>query len=238
AETHFLDSAALRESLSVSDFTFETLKSEPTSIYLVLPADRLHPFANWLRLMIQQAITVNARNVADQPEHPVLFVLDEMAALGRLPIIEQAYGLMAGFGMQLLGVVQDLSQLERHYGKGWQSFIANAGVVSYFGSSDRMTAEYFSAMCGETTVWTLSSALSRAIGHSSGTGGVTSSDTLTTSDTRAATQRKLAYPDELMRLHEDKMLVFVENMPPIIAFKRRWYETRELAERGVNLHAQ
>ena len=45
AETHFPDSARILESLSVSDFKFEDLKTTPMTIYLVLPADRLHPFS-------------------------------------------------------------------------------------------------------------------------------------------------------------------------------------------------
>ena len=101
AQTHFLDSPRLRESLSRSDFRFEDLKRAPTTVYLVLPADRLEPFGRWLRLLIQQAITVTARNITDRPERPILFLLDEMAALGRLTMVEQAYSLMAGFGMQL-----------------------------------------------------------------------------------------------------------------------------------------
>lgn len=235
AQTHFLDSAAIRESLSTSDFRFEELKTKPMSIYLVLPADRLNAFSRWLRLMIQIAITVNARNIAAKPEKPILFILDEMAALGRLTMVEQAYGLMAGFGMQLYGVVQDLSQLKRIYGDGWETFVGNSGVIQYFGSRDRMSAEYFSALCGDTTVWNFSSALSRTFGSSSGKGGLSSSDSNTESDTRAASHRKLAYPDELMRLHKDKQLLFVENMNPIIAKKVPWFLDEELKHKGVSL---
>ena len=68
--------------------------------------------------MVQIAITANARNIAVKPEKPILFILDELPALGKMPVIEQAYGLMAGFGLQLWGFVQDLSQLENLYGKG------------------------------------------------------------------------------------------------------------------------
>ena len=132
SHTHFLDSPRIRESLSASDFSFEDLKTRPMTVYLILPADRLKTFDRWLRLLIQQAITVNARNILVKPEKPVLFLLDEMASLGRLSMVEQAYGLMAGFGMQLWGIVQDLSQLERIYGAGWQTFISNSGVDPVF----------------------------------------------------------------------------------------------------------
>ena len=148
AHTHFLDSPRIQESLSFSDFKFEDLKTSLMTVYLVLPADRLETFGRWLRLMIQQSLTVNARNIEKKPEKPILFLLDEMAALGRLTMVEQAYSLMAGFGVQLWGIVQDLGQLERIYGKGWQTFIGNSGVWQYFGSRDHQTADYFSKLCG------------------------------------------------------------------------------------------
>lgn len=235
SHTHFLDSDRMRANLASSSFKFEDLKTTPMTIYLVLPADRLSTFGRWLRLLVQQSITVNARNIETKPDKPILFILDEFAALGRLTMVEQAYGLMAGFGMQLWGIVQDLNQLQRIYGEGWQSFIANAGMINYFGSSDKMTTEYFSSMCGETTVWNISSALSRAFGTSSGQGGGSASETMTDSDTTAASQRKLMYPDELMRLPRDMQLVFMENMHPLRAKKVTWFLDSELKELGRNL---
>ncbi len=237
SHTHFLDSARIRDSLSASDFRFEDIKRKAMSVYLILPADRLHGFNRWLRLVIQQAITVNARDIAAKPKQPVLFILDEMPALGKLAMIEQAYGLMAGFGLQLWGIVQDLSQLKTTYGEGWETFIGNAGVIQYFGSHDRMTAEYFSALCGETTVWNFSSAVARTFGSSHGQGGLSMSDSNTTTDTRAASQRKLAYPDELMRLHESRQILFIENMNPIVGTKVPWFEDKALKAKGRNLHA-
>lgn len=233
AQTHFLDSSRLQDSLRSSDFSFNDLKTKPTTVYLVLPADRLNAFGRWLRLLIQQAITVNARNIHLKPTKPVLFILDEFAALGRLSMIEQAYGLMAGFGMQIWGIVQDLNQLERVYDKGWQSFIANAGMINYFGSTDKMTAEYMSALCGETTVWNLSSAVSNAF-----TSAVkSSSSTETITDTRAAAQRKLIYPDELMRMNGNDQIIFLDNMHPLPAHRHAWFEDEQLKHLGNNLYS-
>jgi type IV secretion system protein VirD4 len=238
SQTHFLDSPRIRESLSVSDFKFEDLKTKPMTIYLVLPSDRLNTYGRWLRLLIQQAITVNARNIEKKPEKPVVFILDEMAALGKLTMIEQAYGLMAGYGIQLIGVVQDFSQLKRLYGDGWETFISNAGFIQYFGSRDRITSEYFSALCGETTIWNFSSAISSAFSKSFGGTGSSSSNSHSETDTRAAAQRKLIYPDELMRLSGSKQLILIENMNPIIAAKKPWFLDPELRDKGVNLQAK
>jgi type IV secretion system protein VirD4 len=197
---------------------------------------RLNAFGRWLRLLIQQAITVNARNIEDQPEQPVLFILDEIPALGRLTMVEQAYGLMAGFGIQLWGIAQDLCQLRRVYGEDYESFIGNSGAVAYFGSPDKTSAEYFSSMCGVTTVWNFSTAVARAFGSSSGSGGGSSNSSTTYTDNRAASQRNLAYPDELMRLKEDQQLVLIENANPILASKIKWYEHPLFMSKGINLH--
>lgn len=236
AETHMLDSMRLRESLSTSDFSFEDMKTKPMTIYLILPADRLETFNRFLRLLVQQAITVNARNIEAKPEKPVLFILDEMAALGRLAMVEQAYGLMAGFGIQLWGVVQDLCQLRRVYGEDYESFIANAGAVAYFGSPDKRSAEYFSALCGVTTVWSLSIALAESFQQTFSAQGSSSGRSTTFTDTRSTAQRKLAYPDELMRLKADRQLILIEDTYPIMARKTRWFIDPALKDKGVSLH--
>ena len=230
AHTHFLDSPRMRDSLSDSDFRFEDLKTQKTTIYLVLPADRLAPFGRWLRLLIQQAITVNARNVEVQPDRPILFLLDEMAALDKLQKVEEAYGLMAGFGMQIWGIVQDLSQMQRIYGDGWETFIGNSGVLQYFGSRDLKTAEYFSKLCGVSTV--VKTSISRSIARVlSAAGGNTVTDTTNTDHI----QRPLAFPDELMVMRKNQSLVLIENNNPITAKKLRWFEDERLKTKGKNL---
>jgi type IV secretion system protein VirD4 len=239
SETLFLDAPRLRHSLMASDFTFEDLKTRGTSIYLVLPSDRLTTFSRWLRLLIQQAITVSARNIAVTPKQPVLFVLDEMPALGKLSSVETGFRLLRGYGIQFFAICQDASQLAEIYGKSWEGFIANSGVVAYHGSLDRMTASYCSALCGEATVLNFSTAVARALSFSSGSsGGKTnhsSSDSSTTTETSSASQRKLAYPDELMRLPKDRQLVFIEHHDPIIGIKQNWFDDPELRTKGVNL---
>lgn len=236
SHTHFLDSPRIRASLARSDFRFEDLKAAPTTVYLVLPSDRLNTFGRWLRLLIQQAITVNARNIAQKPPKPILFLLDEMPALGRLTMVEQAYGLMAGFGMQLWGIVQDLSQLERIYDKGWETFISNAGVLQYFGSRDQKTAEYFSKLCGVTTIekTSISNSIARVFG--SGAGGGSNSTTHSESTSTDVAQRHLAYADELMVMRKGQQLLVVEEVNPIMAQRSNWYTNPELKSLGVNTY--
>jgi type IV secretion system protein VirD4 len=236
AQTHILDSPMLRENLSVSDFNFADLKRKKMTVYLVLPSDRLEAFGRWLRLLIQQALTVNARNIEDKPDKPVLFMLDEMPVLGNLTMLEQAFGLMAGYGIQIWGICQNLTQLKRHYGDGYETFIANAGMIQYFGTRDKFTAEYFSSLCGVTTIWNFTYAVARAFSSTSGYKSSSSTSSTTRTETSTATQRKLANADELMRLHKSAQLVLVDNLNPVLGRRRPWFEDPALKSLGRNLY--
>lgn len=218
SNTHFLDGPALRENLRSSDFRFSELKASdtPTTVYLVLPLDRISVYNRWLRLLITSAMIDLTRTPGRAGAEPVRVILDEFAALEKLSFIETAFGTMAGLGVQLWVVTQDLAQLSRLYGdKGWQTFISNAGVFQYFGSRDTETAEYASRLTGMTTLRKRSVSFSTSASQA----GSSSSSNTNYDDI----QRALALPDELMTLHRDLQLLFVENHYPIVARKRWWF---------------
>jgi type IV secretion system protein VirD4 len=58
-------------------------------------------------------------------------------------------GLMAGYGLQLWPILQDMSQLNDLYGKRAGAFVANAGVQQVFGVNDFETAKWLSKMIGQ-----------------------------------------------------------------------------------------
>src|SRR3546814_20491475 len=86
--------------LGRSDFTFADVKAQPTTVYLVLPPDRLATYHRWLRLMLAQGLTDLARAPAS-PARPVLLLLADFAALGRLEPVTRAMRLRAVFSIQL-----------------------------------------------------------------------------------------------------------------------------------------
>src|SRR3546814_767872 len=158
--THFLDSPRMTAVLGHSDFTFADVKAQPTSVYLVLPPDRLATYARWLRLMLAQGLTDLARAPAS-PARSVLFLLDEFAALGRLEPVERAMGLMAGYGIQLWPILQDVHQLRALYERRAGTFLSNAGVLQIFGVNDHDSAKLVSDLLGQETV--VFESMSRAI---------------------------------------------------------------------------
>lgn len=88
----------------------------------------------------------------DGPPREVLFVLDEFAVLGHMQAIEMAAGLMAGFGVKLWPILQNIGQLKRHYAQTWQTFVANSGIITAFSVSDDETLEALSSFLGRTAI--------------------------------------------------------------------------------------
>lgn len=152
-QTAFLDSKKLAANMQQTSFSFDDLvnpKSRAT-IYLVLPVDKLYTYGRWLRLMVSLAIRSVARSV-EPFEGPVMFYLDEFGTIGRLSVVAQAFGLMAGLNMTMWAFVQDLTQLKRDYPDDWETFIANSQAITAFSVMDQTTTEYLSRMMGKRTV--------------------------------------------------------------------------------------
>jgi type IV secretion system protein VirD4 len=118
--THFLDSRRMTPVRGHSDFRFEDLedlKDRVCTVALVLPPYRLGAHSRWLQLLVAQAIDPLAKSTA-RPDKLVLLLLEEFATLGRPGLLEQAFGLMAGYGLRLWPILQDLHQLRSVYGEG------------------------------------------------------------------------------------------------------------------------
>jgi type IV secretion system protein VirD4 len=130
---------------------FLALKNQPTTIYIILPANRLGTHATWMRLMIAAILLPMLKDTgaAGAPATagvPLLLMLDEFPALaeGGFNIIEKNMAMFRGYGIKLWTVFQDLSQAHRLYGDHWESFAANAGVLQSFAPQDIVTADYLS----------------------------------------------------------------------------------------------
>ena len=214
--THFLDSPRMTAVLGHSDFTFTDVKARATTVYLVLPPDRLATYARWLRLMLAQGLTDLARAPAS-PARPVLFLLDEFAALGRLEPIERAMGLMAGYGIQLWPILQDVHQLRALSDRRAGAFLSNAGVLQVFGVNDHDSAKLVSDLLGQETV--VFETMSRAI----------DSDETGISFGSQHVGRPLLTPDEVRTLREDLQLLFLAGQRPIVAAKLKYFADREFA---------
>ncbi|MEM6900454.1 MAG: type IV secretory system conjugative DNA transfer family protein [Pseudomonadota bacterium] len=229
--THFLDSPRIARCLARSDFAFSDLRHRITSVFLVLPPNRMDAYSRWLPLLVSQALqdiardaevsatpaaaltaTSGAHSASQRLSSPTLFLLDEFAALGRLEAVERAMGLMAGYGLQLWPILQDMSQLRDLYGDRANTFIANAGVQQVFGVNDFETAKWLSQMIGQETTGFQTDSFKPGDGPSF---------------SNHLTGRDLLTPDEIMQMPPNVQLLRVQGQPSALAQKLRYYADPE-----------
>ncbi|MEL7197912.1 MAG: type IV secretory system conjugative DNA transfer family protein [Pseudomonadota bacterium] len=152
----FLATPKIAQSLSKTSFDIDRLKTSKggQTIYLCLPARMFPTHSRLLRLSVSKILYRMEEIGLDKPAngHPVLFILDEFASLGHMDMLEKAAGLMAGYGVKLWPIVQDLTQIKKHYRESWETFLANAGAMTFFANSDLTTLEWLSKRMGETEV--------------------------------------------------------------------------------------
>ncbi len=149
-QTEPFDDTEIADDLGRGTFDFRELKLHPVTVYLILPPHMMERHSKWLRLLLTSAFRGVMRH-REQGEPTTLFMLDEFAALGHLPIIETVWALVRGYGIQIMPVLQDLHQLKALYKERWESFIGMAGAVAAFGARDMTSAKWMSERAGETT---------------------------------------------------------------------------------------
>ena len=149
-QTSFLRSSLVGGNLTASDFALGDLKRGDMTVYLVLPASRMATHFRWLRLVLTLAMAALERVDSREGEPPVLFILEEFPTLGYMRQLEAAAGLMAGYGVKLWAVMQDLSQIKTLYPQSWETLLGNAGIIEAFGNADATTTDYLSKRLGMT----------------------------------------------------------------------------------------
>lgn len=225
--THFLESGPLADSLSGTSIDLSDLSN--TTIYIVLPARRILTAKRWLRVVIASLIYA-VTEAQERPSIPVMFLLDEMATLGRVSPIEQGVGLLAGYGMQFVCILQDLNQLTDLYRERAQSFISNAACIQCLGTNDKMTDDYLSALSGMTSVPRLS--MEAAIERASLMG-----DPSFAGPGDLPVSRPLITPDELTSLHPSVQFIKLAASHPAMAYRPAYFlDHRFRDRRGTPLY--
>ncbi len=213
-QTDILDNPAMIACLSASgagqEVDFSEWRRGTMTVYLCLSAPKFPVFNRWLRLVLTSALDEMTDRL-NPPPLPVCMMLDELATLGHVQPVENAIGLAAGYGVQLICVFQDVAQMRDLYKSRWASFIGNAGVRALFNLDDYDTAKYWSDFIGGRIVATHSQQQNN-YGLSQG-------------QNVGETMRPLLSPDEIMlQFGADKMLVLPQGERPIVAQRFAYWQ--------------
>jgi type IV secretion system protein VirD4 len=196
--------------------------AEPVSLYLVTPPSDMSRTRPLVRLVLNQVGRRLTEDLAGR-EHGrrLLLMLDEFPALGRLDFFETALAFMAGYGLKAFLIAQSLNQLEKSYGPN-HAILDNCHVRVAFAANDERTARRVSDALGASTELR---AMKNYAGHrlAPWLGHLMVS--------RQETARPLLTPGEVMQLPVDRELVLASGIPPIQAWKVRYYQDPQLARR-------
>jgi type IV secretion system protein VirD4 len=211
---------------SASDFDLRDLRRRPMSIYVAVNPDDLHRLRPVLSLFFEQAIGLQTRVL---PEHdptlkcPVMILLDEVAALGRIPILSEAIAYVPGYNVRVVMVFQTPSQLREVYGvENAKTMMKSLGARIVYAPKDFDDAKEISDELGYTTVRvrTHSRPQFGGLGRKQG-GSVTVSEQ----------ERALLLPQEVKEMGSDKEIIFCEGLRPILASKIKYFEDRRFRTR-------
>lgn len=197
-----------------STFRMDVFKRQVASLYVMVEEDKLAIYGPFLRIVLGCALMGQVRDKDVVAEHRTLFVLDEAAAIGRIPELESGAAYLACYA-RLMFVFQDFAQIERTYPKA-RSIIANASAIVAFGVKELETARNLSEMLGRRTTLSASTGTAQA-----------SSALLRhqVTEGEAETGRYLLDPAEVLR--SDDVLIFADGLRfPVRARKLRYYDLR------------
>jgi type IV secretion system protein VirD4 len=203
---------------SANDFDLRMVRKRRMSIYLGVTPDNLERMTPILNLFFQQLIDLNTRELpAQNPDikYSCLLLMDEFTAIGKINTLSKGIAYMAGYGLRMLPIIQSPSQLIDTYGKeAAQTFMTNHALNIIFPpkASETQTARDISEWLGYQTVKGKSQSKNKALFSKQ-------SPTENTSDQR----RALLLPQEITSLPQNRALVIMEHLPPILAQKVQYY---------------
>lgn len=170
----WLADPAMQAHLAPSAFSLRQAVQEGWSVFVALPPELIAPYKSWLRLIVRTMLDAKMTLGVNQKGPHTLCLLDEFPTLGRFKIIEESAGYMAGYGLKLVPIIQNIGQVKALYQRNWETFLGNAGAIIAFGLNDLETEKYLSDRLGkvmvtETTRATSSGTSSQFMGAGSNT---------------------------------------------------------------------
>jgi len=143
--------------LSPSGFSLANAIEQGWSVFVAIPPDMIAECKGWLRLIVRTVLDAKMRQGVLENRPPTLCLLDEFPTLGHFELLKDSAGYMAGYGLKLVPIIQNIDQLKEHYPRNWETFLGNAGAIVAWGLNDMATEQYVADRIGkimsmETTI--------------------------------------------------------------------------------------
>lgn len=209
---------------SGDSFNFYDLRRRRLSIYLGVNPGDLGRLSLLMNLFFTQLLDANMdRMPEDDPsiKYELMPVMDELAAMGRMQILENTIQLLGGYGIRPLLIAHSVHQLRAVYGPDHtKNIIACCGARVVYAPND---SDYAIEISRELGTFTAESASRSQQSMSMQPGNVT----------RAKAPRALLNPQEVKMMGINNEIVFVEHCLPIFC-RKIWYWQRLIFRRRAN----
>ncbi|MCT7667361.1 Ti-type conjugative transfer system protein TraG [Shinella kummerowiae] len=216
-ETHWLSYPNYAGLVSGDSFSTDDLPDGETDIFIALDLKVLEAHPGFARVVIGSLLNaIYNRNGAVKGR--TLFLLDEVARLGYLRILETARDAGRKYGITLTMIFQSLGQMREAYGgrDATSKWFESASWISFSAINDPDTADYISKRCGDTTV---------EVDQTNRSSGMKGSSR---SRSKQLSRRPLILPHEVLRMRADEQIVFTSGNAPLRCGRAVWFRREDM----------
>ena len=209
------DMPAIQRITSSNSIDFRSVAKKKTVIYVITSAaESTYDFVSTMFFSQMFAILYKqADDYGSRLPNQVYFLLDEFANIGQIPDFQKKLSTTRSLGISISIIVQSLDQLESLYKESYENILGNCDTQLLLGTNSQKTAEYFSKSLGQTTIKIESKSINKDKDENKKQG-------VSVSTQRQA--RDLMTVDEIRRMDNNKEIIMVRGLKPILADKA-WY---------------
>lgn len=216
-ETHWLSYPNYASLVSGDSFSTDDLAGGGTDLFIALDLKVLEGHPGLARVVIGSLLNAIYNRNGDVTGR-TLFLLDEVARLGYLRILETARDAGRKYGITLAMIFQSIGQIREAYGgrDATSKWFESASWISFAAINDPDTAEYISKRCGDTTV---------EVDQTNRSTGMKGSSR---SRSKQLSRRPLIMPHEVLRMRSDEQIVFTAGNPPLRCGRAIWFRRDDM----------
>ncbi|MCZ7472305.1 Ti-type conjugative transfer system protein TraG [Agrobacterium sp. O3.4] len=216
-ETHWLSYPNYAALVSGKTFSTGDLADGNTDVFINIDLKTLETHAGLARVIIGSFLNA-IYNRDGLMKGRALFLLDEVARLGYMRILETARDAGRKYGITLLMIYQSIGQMRETYGgrDAASKWFESASWISFAAINDTETADYISRRCGMTTAEIDQVSRSSQMKGSSRT------------RSKQLAARPLIQPHEVLRMRADEQIVFTAGNAPLRCGRAIWFRRDDM----------
>lgn len=200
----------VRELMSDDELDLESLGTEKTALFLVVP--ETYTTFNFIvcilyQLMLERLYELAKKRKSRRLPIPVQIIGDEIANIGQIPNLQRYISTMRAYGISTILIFQTLTQVEAMDKQNWKTIVGNCDTFIYLGGKEQSTNEYVSKSVGKMTID------QRQTNETKGSHG-----SYGTQDSTLG--RELLDPSEMEKIPGDECIVMLSGLEP---FKSKKY---------------